>query len=942
MSVVFLNGKNRSEITNFLNKKIIGKTLVITDDRQFADSLIKNYIDIDVVDFKRLFSFINEKINGGKAQDEFEKRLSFINKLLKNDEEISLNDAENIYSLAEKIDESVLNDYKKLNLSVNADYMIEKINAISNEDSESIVTNIIRNIETMTKMEEFPWQKIIVDKIFKYNEIIKTLILTLISKAENSYIVVPEINKEYNDLAIAYEANSSQGSFYDKLCSEIRLLDVDDIDYVSVDNHLSQDYIGNNIYSKSFDIVSDEANFIADRSFNILEADKNSRIAVIFKDLNSNVLNYIQKFQEKGLEVNVEGFEQFSINNVKQFMKIYIKAREEMKLNGKIDGGLMESISDFIFKDDKEILRKFFLRFGNDVEIAIDNAKIYDKESAALIENRYSTIKKILEDEDINNFISIIEKIDIDIYSCLKSKEINISCSDFDTGIKSLAFAINGYKKDFILKDGAVNIISLEDSLIFNLDYVFISGLMNVESFKDKYIDDLSIRKINESSLSLLLTTSDEEKNTINSLNKLIADGKKIIYLSYYKENKAGDKIDLPTFMQNMFDKYEIEETYCSKDKLFSDLSEALYRYKETGVFEDYGKNAYRILSEDPKNIRVIKNIAKKIINNDNSIDNELVKKLMNDEYSVTRVEGFNRCPFKHMVDYGFNPISQKLYEENHLTRGTFFHNVISAIGNELWGKDLSEKEYLEEAKAIAERIMDAHNEKVTVTKEDLDIEKDLMIERVVMASLAYKNALDKGDYKLISTEYTVSKKLNLDNGDEINLTGIIDRIDEVEYNGEKYARIIDYKTSPKSLSEPLMNLGLQLQLPIYSSLLSTKVSGLYYAVLSSDTSDSKNFQLKGYTLNDEDIFALNDKNLSEPGYASDVLQVSKNKNGSLSARSNVKTEEELKNIQDTALHIFKETVEKIKDGNNDINPTKIQGMSPCEYCKYKSICFKK
>ena len=58
--------------------------------------------------------------------------------------------------------------------------------------------------------------------------------------------------------------------------------------------------------------------------------------------------------------------------------------------------------------------------------------------------------------------------------------------------------------------------------------------------------------------------------------------------------------------------------------------------------------------------------------------------------------------------------------------------------------------------------------------------------------------------------------KLVLDNGEEINLIGQIDRVDEFEEEEDKYIRIVDYKSGNKSISLTDVYYGLQLQLLVY------------------------------------------------------------------------------------------------------------------------------
>lgn len=318
----------------------------------------------------------------------------------------------------------------------------------------------------------------------------------------------------------------------------------------------------------------------------------------------------------------------------------------------------------------------------------------------------------------------------------------------------------------------------------------------------------------------------------------------------------------------------------------------------------------------------------------------------MEADFSVTRVESYNKCPFKGTIDYVLRPRDNKEYEENSMTAGTYYHNALSEIVMSLWDEKLGFEDFYRQGRVIAERIMNAHNERVAITKRGMEAEKEMMIDRAVYAAYGQINNISKGSFRPVSTEYKVSTTMNLSDGKEVNVTGIIDRVDEANIGGVNYARIIDYKTSGKTISYNLLKMGVQLQLPIYSSLLQTKLAGMYYTQIPSHINengkiDDKKYQLKGITVNNDDVFIKNDKALSDKGQ-SNVIQVSYNKNGSLSSRSNVKTEDEISEMVEEATAIFKGTATKILSGCNDVEPLTQPSLRPCIYCKYKSICQKK
>ena len=79
--------------------------------------------------------------------------------------------------------------------------------------------------------------------------------------------------------------------------------------------------------------------------------------------------------------------------------------------------------------------------------------------------------------------------------------------------------------------------------------------------------------------------------------------------------------------------------------------------------------------------------------------------------------------------------------------------------------------------------------------------------------------------YKIDKSEGEDRLIIDVNGRDKIILTGIIDRVDVFEdENGEKYVRIIDYKTGSIDLKYSMLYNGLNLQMFVYlTALLETK-----------------------------------------------------------------------------------------------------------------------
>lgn len=98
---------------------------------------------------------------------------------------------------------------------------------------------------------------------------------------------------------------------------------------------------------------------------------------------------------------------------------------------------------------------------------------------------------------------------------------------------------------------------------------------------------------------------------------------------------------------------------------------------------------------------------------------------------------------------------------------------------------------------------------------------------------------------------------------------------------------------------------------------------------------------MKGLILADVNIIKKMDNQIEQTG-TSTVIPAGIKKDGEISSRTtNAITKEQFQYLQKYVDKTIKQISEQILDGNIDIKPyynTKNK-QTPCEYCKYKSIC---
>ena len=226
-----------------------------------------------------------------------------------------------------------------------------------------------------------------------------------------------------------------------------------------------------------------------------------------------------------------------------------------------------------------------------------------------------------------------------------------------------------------------------------------------------------------------------------------------------------------------------------------------------------------------------------------------------------------------------------------------------------------------------------------------------------------------KKDVKELSFSY--------DNGSEMTLKGIIDRVDYYQDGDDVYVRIIDYKTGGKKLELNDAYNGLQIQLIIYMKAAMAMAkkkypdkniipAGIFYLGvgdedikkedLKSDVFDEngelskeyKDLKLQNYTLNglinqSAKVLMAMDEVFTQPSQAkSKVINVKMKKDGSpdSNALSRLKSTEQLNDLVECIKNKAKSIGKDMTDGKIAINPTKVSdSLSACTYCDYKEVC---
>ncbi|NDI33734.1 helicase-exonuclease AddAB subunit AddB [Chengkuizengella sediminis] len=340
---------------------------------------------------------------------------------------------------------------------------------------------------------------------------------------------------------------------------------------------------------------------------------------------------------------------------------------------------------------------------------------------------------------------------------------------------------------------------------------------------------------------------------------------------------------------------------------------------------------------------------------------------------SVSRMEKFISCPYAHFVSYGLQLKERKVYRLEAPDIGQLFHAALKMISEQLleskmkWS-DLSKEDCIQRAQQTVELLSPKlQSEILFSSKRYLYITKKLT-NIISRATLILSEQAKRSDFEPIGLEIDFGLngtlpplKLELDQGYEMEIKGRIDRVDRAYNDQGVLLRVIDYKSSEKTLNLSEVFYGLSLQMLTYLDVIIThsekwlgeqaKPAGvLYFHVqnpmlslsnhLSPEQAEEqlfKRFKMKGLLLADEDMVKKMDLQLNS-GH-SNMIPVAVKSKGGFYKTSSVVEQKQWEQLRGYTRQMMVNIGSEIMNGNVGIKPYRMAKKMACTYCEYKSIC---
>lgn len=363
---------------------------------------------------------------------------------------------------------------------------------------------------------------------------------------------------------------------------------------------------------------------------------------------------------------------------------------------------------------------------------------------------------------------------------------------------------------------------------------------------------------------------------------------------------------------------------------------------------------------------------------------------------SVSRIENYYSCPYSHFVSYGLKLQERQEFKLETFAMGDLFHDALRRILSEkdgLMSRDSSIRDCMKKASDTVEQIIKGFSYQILQSSARYEYIKKKLVKivgRTLYALLkqhhitqfkpiAHEKPFGMKDKKNVTEkdeEQLDALKIPLENGRQMSISGQIDRIDAYQEGDQLYLRVIDYKSSKRSLNLTEVYNGISLQLLTYLEVATDNAkelvqqsgivtdlnqledivvnsAGMFYfhvhnpLLTVNDYTDIskleeerlKEYKLKGYALEDLDIAMVMDESL-EPGANSKVVPIGlTTKNTFSGTSSSVLAEDKMLNLQRFVPKKLQQAGNEIYAGNTEIKPYSLGNKKACTFCNYKSIC---
>ncbi|MBR2471511.1 MAG: PD-(D/E)XK nuclease family protein [Clostridia bacterium] len=343
------------------------------------------------------------------------------------------------------------------------------------------------------------------------------------------------------------------------------------------------------------------------------------------------------------------------------------------------------------------------------------------------------------------------------------------------------------------------------------------------------------------------------------------------------------------------------------------------------------------------------------------TLNGDVLKSVYNKDVislSVSRMENFSKCPFSYYLNYILHLKERQKSVLQNTDTGSIMHDVIEKLSVNInsagynWSSVPEDFILTETERIVTEKIAEvgamfgyASNRRTWLL---IRLKSTLLTSVLFIAKHLRAGAFVPLGYEIEFSNKSKYTPLKIDiGGKTISLKGKIDRADMyVDENGNRFVRVIDYKSGTRSFDVSNMYYGLELQLMVYLDRLcdleNASPAGILYfrfndPVLEQNKGSIENeFRMKGLVLKDDGVIRAMDKSFSDK---STVIPVQYKKDGDFHSNSSVATGEQFAGMRKRLHTIIRQIGRELAGGKTDISPVKAPSVNGCDYCSFKHAC---
>ncbi|MBE6009424.1 MAG: hypothetical protein E7236_02005 [Lachnospiraceae bacterium] len=325
---------------------------------------------------------------------------------------------------------------------------------------------------------------------------------------------------------------------------------------------------------------------------------------------------------------------------------------------------------------------------------------------------------------------------------------------------------------------------------------------------------------------------------------------------------------------------------------------------------------------------------------------------------SVSRLENFIRCPYRHFLDYGLRLSERETFQVTPVDLGSFMHDVLARFSKKVdAGSGWMQIERSEWETCLTESILESElgqSESVFYDNATSLHRLDVIRQTLLQSTDALIRQIRAGSF--LPADYETGFRLRYGH---LILNGRIDRCDLYQDHDRTWIRVIDYKSGATVFKLPEFYHGLSLQLVLYLEAVTKRFAdsgktvlpgGMFYYHLDDpviDLSDLKKdesiedalfaaYKLNGLVNSDEEVYRNMDSGFEKQ---SKVIPVTLKKEGDLAKSARVTDEEGFLLLRKHAMAKCRKTGDRILSGEIAPVPFELNDQNGCKYCNYHEIC---